>query len=322
MKFLILGLLAAISVTSFGQEVESFGVFGGFNIPFTIDQGLKNDPRFYGKFTFRGTPIGISYGYDKVGYGYLISPEYVRIGQKFTIVNYLGGNVGERDVQMDYLSVPIALKLHLNDIAFFRLSIVAAINFSYLLKGQETMTINAISSARKLTYPVGVSVPEDPAYQVSYDGVYVPNQNKEVYVSSDKFAKFQIFAGVGFHSDFDINSDWSITFDGRANFGVFDPRSSSYLSELKNPSGPPGVDPSGLPKLDTKPGAPDLSGQRRDIYLAATFGISRIIQIKQKFKEKRTAPRPPHSPKPTFGKKPKGEKHSQKPLPVKPPKRK
>src|SRR6185369_4235156 len=136
MKFLILGFLTALSAASFGQEVESFGVFGGFNIPLTIDQGLVNDPRFYGKFTFRGTPIGISYGYDKVGYGYLISPEYVRIGQKFTIVNYLGGNVGERDVQMDYLSVPIALKLHLNDIAFFRLSIVAAINFSYLLKGQ------------------------------------------------------------------------------------------------------------------------------------------------------------------------------------------
>src|SRR5882672_898420 len=153
MKFLTLGFLTAIAVASFGQEVESFGIFGGFNIPFTIDQGLGNDPRFYGKFTLRGTPIGISYGYDKVGYGYLISPEYVQIGQKFTIVNYLGGNVGTRDVQMNYFSLPIALKLHLNDIAFFRLSIVAALNFSYLLHGQETMTINAISSARKLSYP-------------------------------------------------------------------------------------------------------------------------------------------------------------------------
>lgn len=297
MKFLTIGILTAVSLTSFGQEVESFGVFGGFNIPFTIDQGLKSDPRYYGKFTFRGTPIGISYGYDKVGYGYLISPEYARIGQKFTIVNYLGGNVGTRDVQMDYLSLPIALKLHLNDIAFFRLSIVAAVNFSYLLKGQETITINAIPSARKLSYPVGISVPEDPEYQVTYDGVYVPNQNNNVYVSPDKFAKFQIFAGVGFHSDFDINDDWSITFDGRANFGIFDPRSASYIDELKHPTGPPGVDPNGLPKLDTKPGAPDLYGQRRDIYLAATFGISRIIQIKEKFKAKRTAPRMPGAPK-------------------------
>jgi hypothetical protein len=291
MKFLSLGFLITITTASFSQEVESFGVFGGFNIPFTIDQGLKSDPRFYGKFTLRGTPIGISYGYDKIGYGYLISPEYVQIGQQFTIVNYLGGTVGTRDIQMNYLSLPIALKLHLNDIAFFRLSVVAALNFSYLLQGQETLTINAISSARKLTYPVGVSVPNDPNYQVSYDGVYVPNLDNDIYVSTDKYAKFQLFAGVGFHSDFDINDDWSITFDGRANFGIFDPRSSGYIGELKNPSGPPGVDPSGQPKLDTKPGAPDLYGQRRDIYLAATFGISRIIQIKEKFKGKRTSPK-------------------------------
>jgi hypothetical protein len=290
MKFFILGFLMAISLVAFSQEVESFGVFGGFNIPFTVDQGLRNDHRFYGKFTLRGTPVGISYAYDKVGYGYMISPEYVQIGQKFTIVNYLGGNVGTRDVQMNYLSLPVALKLHLNDIAFFRLSIVAALNFSYLLHGQETFTINAVSSARKLTYPIGVSVPTDPEYQVTYDGVYVPNQTNNVYVSSDKFSKFQIFAGVGFHTDFDINENWSITFDGRANFGIFDPRSSSYINELKNPSGPPGVDPSGLPKLDTKPGAPDLYGQRRDIYLAATFGVARIIQIKEKFKAKHTAP--------------------------------
>jgi hypothetical protein len=290
MKFFILGFLTAISAAAFSQEIESFGVFGGFNIPFTIDQGLRNDPRFYGKFTLRGTPVGISYGYDKIGYGYMISPEYLQIGQKFTIVNYVGGNVGTRDVQMNYLSLPIALKLHLNDIAFFRLSIVAALNFSYLLHGQETFTINAVSSARKLTYPIGVSVPTDPGYQVTYDGVYVPNQTNNVYVSNDKFSKFQIFAGVGFHTDFDIDENWSITFDGRANFGIFDPRSSSYISELKNPSGPPGVDPSGLPKLDTKPGAPDLYGQRRDIYLAATFGVARIIQIKEKFKARHTAP--------------------------------
>src|SRR6478736_2300332 len=303
MKFLFLGFLTAISANSFGQEVESFGVSGGFNIPFTIDQGLVNDPRFYGKFTFRGTPIGFSYGYDKVGYGYLITPEYVQIGQKFTIVNYLGGNVGTRDVQMNYLSLPLALKLHLNDVAFFRLSVVAGLSFSYLLSGKETISIDATSSARKLTYPVGVSVPNDPAYQVSYDGVYVPNQDNNIYVSNDKFAKFQLFAGVGFHSDFDLSEDWSISFDGRANFGILDPRSSSYVNELKNPSGPPGVDPSGLPKLDTKPGAPDLYGQRRDIYLAATFGICRIIQIKEKFKGKRNTPRKAATPKLKNGKK-------------------
>ncbi len=287
MKGLLLSFIV-LSISSFGQEIESFGVYGGFNIPFTIDQGLRNDPRFFGRFTLRGTPVGFSYGYDKVGYGFLVSPGYMQIGQKFTIVNNVGGSVGTRDVQMNYFSVPIALKLHLNDIAFFRLSMVAALNFSYLIKGQETLSVNALPSARLLAYPAGVSVPNDPNYQVSYDGVNVPNLKNSVYVPGSKFASFQIFAGVGFHSDFDLNDSWSLNFDGRANFGVFDPRSTSYISELKNPSAK-------TPDRFGKPGAPDLFGQRRDVYLSATFGVSRIIQIKAKFREKKTAPRKPGS---------------------------
>ncbi len=289
MRFLVI-FFGLLSFCSFVQEIESFGVNGGFNIPFTIDQGLRNDPRFYGRFTMRGTPVGFTYGYDKVGYGFLITPGYMEIGQKFTIINSVGGTVGTRDVQMKYFSVPIALKLHLNDIAFFRLSIVAALNFGYLLKGQETLSINALPSARKLTYPAGVSVPSDPNYQITYDGVFVPNLKNSVYVPSDKFAPFQLFAGVGFHSDIDLNDDWSLNFDGRLNFGVIDPRTKAYINELKNPSAQ-------TPDAFGKPGAPDLYGQRRDAYISATFGVSRIIQVKTKFHEKRTAPRPPGAPK-------------------------
>ncbi|MEQ8425261.1 MAG: hypothetical protein RIA63_11165, partial [Cyclobacteriaceae bacterium] len=115
------------------QNVESFGVFGGFNVPITIDEGLKNDPRFVGKVTFRATPVGLTYGYDHVGFGVVLSPNFTKIGQKFLIKNTVGGDVGSRDVQMDYFSLPIALKLHLNDLAFFRLSAVAAINLNYLI---------------------------------------------------------------------------------------------------------------------------------------------------------------------------------------------
>lgn len=280
MRLLHCASLLLLAQLCSAQNIESFGLYGGFNIPFTLDEGLRNDNRFHGQFTLRGTPIGFSYGYDRVGRGFLVSPGYMEIGQKFTIQNYVGGEVGTRDVTMKYLSLPVALKLHLNDISFFRLSLVASLNFSFLLKGQETLTIDAVPSARKLVYPAGVSVPQSPDYQVTYDGVYVPNLSQEVYVSSDKFSSFQIFAGVGFHSDFDLNDDWSIYFDGRANFGVLDPRSSSYLDQLKNPSGPPDA------FTPSKPAAPDLYGQRRDIYLSATFGFCRIIQIKEKFHSK------------------------------------
>lgn len=73
-------------------------------------------------------------------------------------------------------------------------------------------------------------------------------------------------AGIGFRSDFDFSDNWSLNFDGRAVFGIFDPRKDSYVSQLKAGS-------SGNP-------APDLYGQRRDVYLYAAIGIAKIFQIK------------------------------------------
>jgi hypothetical protein len=277
--------LALLRVSA--QNIESFGVFAGLNFPFTIDQGLARDPRFYGKFTLRGSPYGITYGYDKLGYGFVITPAYTQIGQKFTIVNTNGGDVGTRDVQMNYLAIPIALKLHLQDIAFFRLSAVAGFSVNYLLSGKETFT----HLAAKLKYPPSVAVPNDPNYVQSYDGVFVPNVTNQVYVTKDKFNPLQLVASVGLRSDFDISDDWSINFDGRANFGIFDPRKSAYTAQLKQSTN-----------------APDLYGQRRDLYLTVQIGIARIIQTKAKFKSRRStgqSPRIPGLPKPR-NKKPKG----------------
>lgn len=258
------------------QNVESFGLIVGLNSPITIDEGLQKDPRYFGQFTLRASPIGFSYGIDKLGYGYLITPSYLQIGQKYNIKNTIGGEIGTRDIQMDYISVTIALKLHINDLAFFRLSAVAALNFNYLVSGKEIVSY----SSAKVRFPSGVSVPTTPGYIVAYDGVFVPDVDNEVYVSTDKFNAFQLFAGLGLHSDFDLNDNWSLNFDGRINFGIFDPRQTSYIDQLKKPSGGPDI--------NNLPGAPDLYGQRREVYLSVNFGLSYIIQSQAKQKIKKT----------------------------------
>lgn len=282
MKAVFTGFLLFVFTQATSQNVEAFGIFGGFNFPFTVDQGLQKDPRFYGKLTIRATPVGFSYGYDRVGHGILLTPNYTITGQKFIIKNTTGGEVGTRDVKMNYFSVPVALKLHINDMSFFRLSLVAAITPSFLINGQETYTISSPGQSTKLKYPSGVSIPTDPGYEIVYDGVFVPDMDDEVYVSKDKYNAFQLFAAVGLRSDFDLNDDWSINFDGRANFGILDTRNTTYLDQLKNPSGPADI--------NGNPGAPDLYGQRRELFLSASFGISRIIQTKQKFKAKSSQP--------------------------------
>jgi hypothetical protein len=262
-----MSLSLAFCYVTQAQNVESFGVFGGLNVPITVDQGLQKDTRFVGKLTLRATPIGFTYGYDHVGYGFLVTPSFTQIGQKYIIKNTTGGEVGERDIQMNYISVPVALKLHVNDLSFFRLSVLAAINLNYLIQGKETYTF----SESKLLYPDGVLIPSDPGYVETYDGVLVPEENDLVYVSNDKFVPFQIFGALGLHSDFDLNDDWSLNFDGRANFGLLDPRKKDYIEQLQMPAD-----------------KPDLYGARRDVYLSAMIGISRIIQIKKEFKPRRT----------------------------------
>lgn len=273
---------------SAAQHIESYGVFMGLNFPFTIDQGLQKDTRYFGRFTLRATPVGVSYGYDKVGHGFVVTPALVKIGQKYVIQNTQGGEVGERDIQMDYLTVPVALKLHLNDLSFFRLSVVASVNFDYLLSGKEVIN----HDAAKVRYPPGVIIPTDPGYTVVYDGVFVPEVKDQVYVSKDKFKPFQISAGVGFRSDFDFSEDWSMNFDGRAMFGLFDPRKPEYINDLKAGT-------------TAKPG-PDLYGQRRDVYLCLTIGVSRIIQIKQKHQPK-TSTRPSGASSPLKSRKPRNK---------------
>ncbi len=291
MRRIALCVLLAVSFESlYSQNIESYGVFGGFNIPITIDKGLDKDLRFQPKFSIRGTPIGFHFGYDRPGFGYVISPSYLTIGQTYTVLNSTGGDVGSRDITMNYFSLPLALKFHVNDLSFFRLSVVAAVDFCFLLDGKETF--NWESS--KLKYPAGVSVPTDAGYTIAYDGVFVPKVN-EVHVSKDKFNSFQIFGGIGVRADLDLSDEWSVMIDGRANFGILDSRNQAYLDQLANPSG--------LPDINGKPGAPDLAGQRRDIFLSVTFGVSRIITTKAQFKSKRSAPIPKMDLKSPKGKK-------------------
>lgn len=262
------------------QNVESYGIFGGINVPITIDQGLSNDPRYISKFTLRGTPVGVYYGYDRPGLGFFVAPNYLTVGQTYIIANTTGGHVGTRDINMSYLSVPVGLKFHLNSMAFFRLSLVAALDFCFLVDGNETVS----HSAAKLRYPAGVSVPTDPGYTVAYDGVFVPELSNQVYVSKDKFNTFQLFGGIGMRFDLDLSEKWSVMADGRANFGLLEPRTSEYVNQLENPSGPADV--------QGNPGAPDLYGSRRDIFLSFSLGVARIITTKTKFKARQSAPIP------------------------------
>jgi hypothetical protein len=300
--FVFFALLATLAARA--QEVHSLGLFTGIAVPYTWDGGINQDSRYRTRFDIKFTPIGFHYGVDKEGHGFMIDPSIIRIGQNFNVINSTGGELGQRKIDLTYVQVPVGIKLHIIDMSFFKVSMVASIGVGVLLNGKETIR----HTDGKLKFPVEMTGPFPSAQndefetkyaafveEVEYDGVIVKNVNGKLS-DTDDFQKFQLFGSMGFRSDWDFSENWRASFDLRANIGILEPRTSDYTKRVKDYEA-----------------LYDIYGQRRDLFLSLTFGIARTLTIEHREKEakkkKRISTRPTQHkypwPKPR-NKKPKG----------------
>jgi hypothetical protein len=293
-------LLAAVSVHA--QEVHSLGLFTGITEPYTWDEGINKDPRYRTRFDVKFVPIGFHYGIDKDGFGFTFDPSVIRIGQNFNVINSTGGEMGKRTIDLTYIQIPIGFKVHIIDLSFFKVSLVASVSPGFLLSGKETIQ----HDAGKMKFPIeitGSTEDEHIAFEtkysdyvekVDYDGVIVKEVNTTLWKTED-YQKFQLFGAMGLRSDWDFSEKWRASFDLRANIGILEPRTSAYTDKVKNYEA-----------------LYDIYGKRRDLFLSLTFGISRTLTIEHRDKEakkrrKGTASRPgnqsypkPRSKKPKY----------------------
>jgi hypothetical protein len=284
--FVFFSLWATVAAQA--QEVHSLGLFTGISVPYTWDEGINQDPRYRTRFDIKFLPIGVHYGVDKDGWGFMLDPSVIRVGQNFNVINSTGGEMGKRNIDLTYFQIPIGFKLHIIDMSFFKVSLVASVAPSFLLNGKETIQ----HSDGKMKFPVEMtgSFPSeqneefettyaDFVEEVEYDGVVVKNVNTTLWKTED-YQKFQLFGSMGFRSDWDFSEQWRASFDVRANFGILEPRNSDYIDQVKNYEA-----------------LYDIYGTRRDLFLSVTFGISRTLTIEHREKEARkkkrgTASRP------------------------------
>ena len=147
------------------QEVHSLGVFTGFTIPYTWDEGFNKDPRYRVKYNVKFAPIGIHYGVDRPGFGFTFDPSIFKAGQHFNVINIAGGDVGERNINLTYFHAPIGFKLHLIDMSFFKVSFVASASVAYLIGGEETIS----HTDSKLRFSPAVIPNLPPGYIEEYD---------------------------------------------------------------------------------------------------------------------------------------------------------
>ncbi len=259
-------LLSSSALIYAQQFSMSLGVYTGLTSTFTLDDGISNDPRYGAAYGVKFAPIGLNFGMDYEGFGFVISPGLVNVGQDFYVVNTAGGHDGKREINLNYLNIPAGFKIHIIQLSFFKVSGVISLSAAYLLDGEESIS----HAATKLKFPTEVYpiLPED--YIVQYDGVVVPEVNNYIISDKNDFKSFQLFAAAGFRSDWDINNHWRVTFDFRVNYGLYDPRTDEYVA-----------------KVNAYQTLYDMPGERRDLFPQLSLGISRYIDIEKSDQERK-----------------------------------
>jgi hypothetical protein len=182
------------------------------------------------------------------------------------VVNTSGGHDGRRTIDLQYLSIPVAFKVHIINLSFFKISALASIGPAYLLKGSEVVS----HTDTKLRFPTEVYpiLPSD--YVVQYDGVVSPELIDYTISAKEDFNTFQIFVGAGFRSDWDVSEHWRVSVDFRMNYGLYDPRNDQYLTRVNNHQT-----------------LYDVPGKRNDLFAQLSLGISRFIIFEKKDQEQK-----------------------------------
>jgi hypothetical protein len=273
-QFVLSILLLVTGIVAHAQQFSmSIGLNTGIMSTVTMDNGIDRDPRYRPYSSVKFAPIGGSFGVNYEYIGFMISPSVINVGQDSYVLNTSDGDIGDRRYNLKYLNVPIGFKVHIVNLAFLKISGIASISAAYLLKGSETIShTEGIMNFPKDVYPI---LPPD--YNVEYDGVSVPAVDNYVMASKQDFRPMQIFAGAGLQSDWDVTNNWRVVFDLRVNYGLFDPRTASYLE-----------------KLEAHQTLYDIPGQRHDIFAQFSIGIARYIDFEKSDVEKKKKKREGH----------------------------
>ena len=262
---LTLTILSLSPSFAIGQKLVSTGVFTGLTAPFTLDQGTSDDPRYQQRYVVKYAPIGFNFEIDYDGFGIITSPSYMKDGQNFNVLNSVGGQMGVRKINMQYIDIPLGFKLHIIDLSFFKVSFVAAAGMQYLISGEETIS----HQAGKMWFPLEVDPILPPEYIREYDGVQVPKVDHYQMLTTSDFNKIQFTGALGFRSDWEVTQTLKISFDLRANYSFLESRSSGYVTKVEN--------------YET---LYDLAGDRKEVFIYFTIGVSRIFDLEDSKKGK------------------------------------
>lgn len=248
-------LFLALSLGSMAQQYSmALGIYTGMTVPYTYDKGINNDPRYQERYAAKFAPLGVMFSVDYAGFGVMTNPGLITLGTNYSIVNTEGGHDGRRIINLSYVQIPVAFKLHIIDLSFFRVSGVASFAPAILVDASDKIT----HSSTKLVFPEETILP--PGYTREFDGVVVPAIKEQTVMRKKDYNALQLFAGLGVRSDWDFTAHWRLSFDFRVNYGLTDSRSSEYISHVK--------------KYEA---LYDTPGRRNEMFAQLSLGIARYL---------------------------------------------
>lgn len=267
---LLFGLILFLSTLSAFSQQHSMavGLFTGITVPYTFDQGINSDSRYKEKYTAKFAPIGFAYSMDYEGFGFITTPGLITLGQNYHIVNTVGGQNGKRSINLRYVNVPIALKIHIIDLSFFKVSGMVSFGGAFLLDASDKIShIDAKLRFPFETYPLLTT--SFPDYSIEYDGVVVPVIDDLTVIKKSEYNSVQLFAGAGFRADWDVSNHWRVSFDFRVNYGLTESRTAEYVSRVK--------------AYET---LYDTPGKRNETFAQLSIGVARFLDFDKNDKER------------------------------------
>lgn len=269
--FLLSVLVLASFQLSWSQVQVHLGATSAYNATFVLDKGLSEDPRYNAKMTYNWAPVGFNVGVDfSRSFGLSLEAIMAKQGQIYEIIDVAETIVGERKIDMSYLSLPLLMRFMSKGNAGARANFNLGPQISFLQDASEILQYTAHTQ----TFPQGTTLPEGATDMVQNpDGsvtATIPTQSPEEILSKEandfKNTEFQIAAALGL--DIDLSRHLYLSTQIRANYSLTDMRNGDVIEKIKNGD------------------SSDIFGQRANLLVGVQLGIHYMFGSTRSFKYK------------------------------------
>jgi hypothetical protein len=257
-------LLICICVSAHITQAQvrfHIGTTTAYNSTFVLDKGLTDDPRYNAQMTYKWSPVGVAFGADfNRGLGLQLESILSRQGQIYQIIDVAKEKIGERKIDLEYISLPLMLNLLSNNSSRTSFNFMFGPQLSILTQGQEIYQQN---KQGRLTLPEGGQVPQGATD--NGDGTYTAPASTTVLASKDasttirQFKDKDLQLAVGFGLNIDMGKHLYLSTQVRGNYGFTDMRNEDLINSIKANS--------------SNDVLKDLFGRRANLLIGAQLGL-------------------------------------------------